>query len=109
MKCLKEINTIYNGLKQSAKKRGIEFTVTKLDLYDIDIPITCPILGIPIRFEQGGLCDNSISYDRIDNTRGYHADNLMILSYRANRLKSDATLEELKLLAEFYQSIEELI
>lgn len=99
---LKDISKIYSGLKSSAKSRGIEFNLTKSDLYDIDIPLTCPILGIPLIFSRGGVSDNSVSYDRIDNSKGYTIDNLMIISYRANRLKSDASLNEMKLLAEFY-------
>lgn len=104
---LKEISVIYNRLKSSAKKRGIVFTITKADLWEIDVPITCPILGIPMKVDiSRKLSDNSISYDRIDNSKGYEVDNLMILSYRANRLKSDASLQEMKLLAEFYSNVD---
>lgn len=102
---LKEISKIYSSLKSSAKKRGIEFTLDKADLWDIDIPLTCPVLGIPLEFSRGVATDNSVSYDRIDNSKGYDKSNLMIISYRANRLKSDASLIEMKMLAEFYNSI----
>jgi len=103
---LKEIGMIYNRLKSSAKKRGIPFTITKTDLWDIDVPLTCPILGIPMKVDSSRkLQDNSISYDRLDNSKGYVAGNLIIISYRANRLKSDATLREMKLLAEFYNDL----
>jgi hypothetical protein len=41
----------------------------------------------------------ALSYkDRKDNARGYVKDNVRVISWRANRLKSDATLEELRLL-----------
>jgi hypothetical protein len=36
--------------------------------------------------------------DRIDPNRGYIADNIWVISWKANRMKSNATLEELKLL-----------
>lgn len=103
---LKEISVIYNRLKSSAKKRDIPFTVTKTELWDIDVPLTCPILGIPLKVDLNrGLKDNSISYDRLDNSKGYEKDNLIVVSYRANRLKSDASLQEMRLLAEFYLNI----
>lgn len=105
MENLKEINVLYSGLKGSAKKRGINFELTKVDLWDLDIPITCPVLGIPLKFERGKATDNSVSIDRIDSTKGYTADNIIIISNRANTLKRDATLKELQQLAEFYTNL----
>lgn len=62
---------------------------------DIQIPSHCPILGIPLQhgFESGR--DTSPSVDRIDTTKGYTKDNIHIISYKANRIKSNATPEEL--------------
>lgn len=37
-----DYKTIINRLKQSAKKRGIEFSLTTLDLDYIGFPISCP-------------------------------------------------------------------
>jgi hypothetical protein len=99
----KELKLIHNQLKMSAKKRGIYFDLNMVDLYNISIPITCPILGLPIYFNTGSVQDNSISFDRIDNSKGYSIDNLHIISYRANRLKSDATLEELRQIYEYFK------
>ncbi len=61
-----------------------------------------PVLNIPLTFNNGTAKDNSYSVDRIDSTKGYSFDNIIIVSNRANRLKSDATLLEIKQLAEFY-------
>ncbi|MBT6472488.1 MAG: hypothetical protein HOK52_14655 [Candidatus Marinimicrobia bacterium] len=102
---LPEINEVYNALKSSAKKRGIVFTLEKSDMYDLDYPLTCPALGIPLAFNKGQSQDNSYSWDRIDSSRGYEADNLVIISNRANRIKNDATLEELKLIVAFYENL----
>jgi len=38
--------------------------------------------------------DNSATIDRIDNGLGYVKDNVLIVSWRANRLKSDGTAED---------------
>tara|TARA_B110000503_G_scaffold138467_1_gene224716 strand:- start:1074 stop:1415 length:342 start_codon:yes stop_codon:yes gene_type:complete len=102
---LPEINEVYNALKSSAKKRGIVFTLEKVDLYNLDYPLRCPALGIPLKFNKGKSQDNSYSWDRIDSTKGYEADNLVIISTRANRIKNDATLEELKLIVAFYEEL----
>ncbi len=42
----------------------------------------------------------SPSLDRIDSTKGYTKGNIWVISNRANTLKNDATLSELKLLVE---------
>tara|TARA_B110000503_G_C7163142_1_gene420600 strand:+ start:867 stop:1202 length:336 start_codon:yes stop_codon:yes gene_type:complete len=102
---LPEINEVYNSLKSSAKKRGIVFTLEKTDLYHLDYPLRCPALGIPLKFNKGQSRDDSYSWDRIDSTRGYEADNLVIISNRANRIKNDATLEELKMIVKFYEEL----
>ena len=82
--------------KQRAGKKGVAFNLT---LEDIKIPKVCPVLGIVIRRNVGaGHCDSSPTLDRVEPTKGYVADNVWVISWRANRLKSDASLDELKLL-----------
>ena len=49
------------------------------------------------------MCAPSI--DRIDNTRGYVKDNIIIVSRRANILKKDATINELIKLANYYEHL----
>lgn len=98
----KDIKQLLNHLKASAKRRGIEFDLTTADIDEIGIPITCPILGIQLKFHRGSPQDDSISFDRIDSSKGYTKDNLVIVSFRANRLKSNATFEEMAAIVEFY-------
>ena len=100
---LPELKTLYNRLKASAKKRNIPFELTITDFYDIGWPISCPILGIPLKFNRGQAKDDSYSIDRIDSTKGYTVDNIVIISLRANKLKNNATSNELVKIAEFYQ------
>ena len=99
---LPEIKTIYNRLKQSAKKRDIPFDLTITQLNELTFPITCPVLGIPLKFNRGQLQDNSYSVDRIDSTKGYTIDNIEVISWRANRLKNNATVEELQKLSKHF-------
>lgn len=99
---LPEIKVIHSRLKSSAKKRNIEFDLTITDLYQIDFPITCPILGIPLVWNRGEPKDNSVSFDRIDSSLGYTFDNLQVISVKANRAKNNLTTEELKKFSLYY-------
>lgn len=102
MTYLPEIKTIYNRLKLSAKKRNIPFELTLTDLNNLSFPITCPILNIPLTFNRGQAQDNSYSIDRIDSSKGYTIDNIVVISLKANKLKNNATSNELKQIAEYY-------
>ena len=105
----KDFKFLWNQLKNSAAARGIPFDLTPLDIDDIGIPINCPVLGIPLAFNRGKVQDNSISFDRIDSSRGYTKGNVVVISYRANKLKSDATLTELQKLAQFYTNLDDVL
>lgn len=86
---------ILHGAKSRAKRDGLPFNI---DEEDINIPSDCPILGIPIQKNIGsGWHNNSLSLDRINNSLGYIKGNVRVISNRANRIKCDATLEELEL------------
>lgn len=84
---------VLNGVKKRAKKLGMPM---ELHPSDITIPTHCPILGIELVIGgKGRLRENSPSIDRIDNNKGYTKNNVQVISYRANRLKSNATAQEL--------------
>lgn len=80
---------------QRAKARNIEFSISA---DDIIIPKTCPLLGIPLDQFHPNI-DFHCSLDRIDPIKGYIKGNVMVISHRANRIKSDATPEELLIIA----------
>lgn len=87
---------LWNAAKQRAKKAGLEFTIT---VADVIIPAACPYLGIPIcaSFDPtGGVRrDNRASLDRVDSRVGYVPGNVHVVSWKANRIKTDATIEDL--------------
>jgi len=84
---------LYTSAKQSAIKRNLEFNITE---EDIIIPTHCPILGIELTFIRGkGRIQSNASIDRIDSTRGYVKGNIQIISDLANRMKQEATREQL--------------
>lgn len=102
MQYLPDHKTIFNRLKQSAKKRGIDFTLTSSDILHLDLPISCPILNIPLVYNRGQVCDNSFSIDRKNPDVGYTPDNIWVISMKANRAKNNLTLDELAKLGNFY-------
>ncbi len=83
--------------RKRAKEKELEFN---LDVSDIIIPTHCPVLGIKLeRLDKRH--SGSPSLDRIDNTKGYIKGNIAVISWRANSIKKDATLEELKAIVNY--------
>jgi hypothetical protein len=81
-----------------AKKKNLPFDLS----YDVlTIPERCPILNIPLFRGTSLSKDNSPSIDRIIPELGYINSNVRIISYRANRIKNDATLAELELILQY--------
>jgi hypothetical protein len=78
--------------KKRAEKKGLDFN---LSAEDISIPTYCPVFGIPL-YTSKLDSDNSPSIDRVDNLKGYVKENIQIISTRANRIKNDASLQELE-------------
>lgn len=63
-----------------------------LELSDIVIPEVCPYLGTPFVMHDK---QKAASLDRVDSTKGYTKDNVRVISYMANRMKNNATKEQL--------------
>jgi hypothetical protein len=86
---------MWTSAKDSAVSREHVFD---LRVEDIVVPDACPVFGTPFVCGEGRAHPDSASLDRIDSTKGYVAGNVWVISWRANRLKSDATLAELEAL-----------
>lgn len=93
--------TLWYSAKRRSKKFNIPF---KLDIEDVQIPDFCPLLNIPLKKSADERGPHSPSLDRIDPTLGYTINNTWVISWRANRAKSDLTPAELKLLLENFES-----
>lgn len=87
---------LYRRVKSRARKQKLAFD---LQLSDIVIPEFCPVLHIPLFIGEGIASPNSPSMDRIDPTKGYTKDNVQVISYKANTMKSDANETDLILFA----------
>ena len=93
-----------NNSKQRAKSSGLEHT---LSVDDINIPDYCPVLGIKLDVGDRKKHGSAPSIDRIDNSKGYIKENIMIISNRANMLKNNATIDELIMIGKFYGELKE--
>lgn len=89
---------LYSARRRAAES-GLTFSLTK---EDVPVPELCPILKEPLVIGT----DYAPSLDRIDNSKGYDPDNVQVISLRANRLKSSASIKELKLFAEWIKTLE---
>jgi len=91
---------LFKYAKRRAKNYGLEFNI---DIEDVIIPDYCPVLQIKLNLTNERADNDSPSIDRIDNSKGYIKGNIEVISYRANRLKNDASLEELLKLVNWLQ------
>jgi hypothetical protein len=83
--------------------RGLEFDLT---VDDFDIPDRCPVFGMRLmRGRNRTRCEASATLDRIDNNRGYIRGNVIVVSWKANCLKRNFTVEDIRRVAEFYENL----
>lgn len=82
--------TMFYDARKRAQRRGLPFDI---EPDDIVIPEACPVLGIAL---DGSSRDSTPSLDRVVPAKGYVRGNIAVISFRANRIKSDANAEELR-------------
>lgn len=101
-KAAKAKNSLVAGAKRRAQEKGLDFDLT---VDGLTWPDTCPVLGITLTYNGAeSTRDTRASLDRIDCTKGYTMDNVRVISQRANRIKSDATAEELRKIAAYIEA-----
>lgn len=88
---------LFENAKKRAKVKGWIFDLT---IDDIVITDTCPVLDVPFVWGEG-LHDYSPSLDRTDSTLGYTKGNVAVISTLANRIKSNATVDQIKKVYEY--------
>lgn len=93
---------LLNACRQRAKKLGIPFNITR---EDVIIPQNCPALGMPLERGTKGFHESSPSIDQIVPGKGYIKGNVMVVSFRANRIKSNASLDELRKVVAYLEKI----
>lgn len=106
------ISDMLDNTRKRAKKNGLTFSLRKKD---IKITEFCPILNIKYELNkknvkwgtkkgQNNWC-TSPSIDRIDNSKGYTKDNIIVVSQLANAIKNQATPNQIQKVATFYEKL----
>lgn len=100
---------MYNIHKRSGcRTKGIRYELNG-DYLEKIWTGTCPVFGtpldVPMKHARGKGSHNTAHLDRIDPDKGYVVGNVAWISGRANRIKYNATLEELKLLVNWVEGV----
>lgn len=82
----------YIALEQSAKERGIDFSLTIVGLRNLLSAKHCFYTGV--EFTNNGHTSRTI--DRVDSSKGYITGNVVACCARVNQAKADFSLKEIK-------------
>lgn len=93
---------LWASARGRAKKKGILFN---LEPSDVVIPELCPVFGTPIVTNIGRCGPDSPSIDRIKPELGYVKTNIVVVSHKANAIKSNANLADLEKVLNFYRGL----
>jgi hypothetical protein len=95
--------TKLNKTRSRANKKGLAFTITKADLISQweKQQGLCYYTNLPLSQTVGDRL-NIMSIDRVDSTKGYTPDNIVLCRFVANEMKNDQSVEE------FSKEIQEL-
>ena len=96
-----------NNLAVAANKcrdQGIPFNITADDL--MPAPLKCPVFGFKLDWYKDGRggADDSPSIDRLIPEEGYVPGNVKLISLKANRIKNDSDLSELRMVADWVEA-----
>lgn len=96
-------NRMWAAARRRAAKKGVPFTITPSD---ITLPEYCPVLGLKLDYSVGTkgrkASHNSPNLDRRLPELGYVPGNVLVISKKANTIKSNATPEELLKVANYF-------
>ena len=92
--------SLYRSCRKRAQREGIEFNIEESDIV---IPSTCPILNIPVVYASENRGEWP-SVDKVNPSKGYTKGNVAVISYRANMMKSNMTIDDVKRLLKFMES-----
>lgn len=93
---------LWRIVRERARKLQLPFTI---EPSDIVIPEVCPVLGIKLLPCRKRIDDSSPTLDKINNELGYIKGNVAVISWKANRLKSDGTSEDHERIANYIKKV----
>ena len=97
--CSKYIKAMWWRAKKRSERKNIDFNI---ELEDIIIPDVCPVFGFKFEVSIGkGPTDKSPSLDRINPSKGYVKGNIQVISFKANRIKTDCDIKDIEIVLDF--------
>lgn len=96
-------NKAYHRLKNTSKQSDVpcDITVEQLSaLYNATSGV-CPVMGFEMKLDNATTSDNSPTVDRIIPANGYVVGNVAVISHLANRIKSNATADQVQKVADW--------
>jgi hypothetical protein len=92
-----------NRANKRARKAGLPHGIK---VSDIHWPERCPVLGVKLGYGDFEPCPvgHRPSLDKIVPSKGYVPGNVIVVSLRANTIKSDASIDELAAVARYYET-----
>ncbi len=105
---LNPYNQLFHNFKKRASLANVPFALTKDEMRIIfeKSGDRCPVFGF--KFIKNATRDNrdyAPSLDRIDPKKGYTKENTIVVSMLANRIKTDAKIEEIGKVFNFYKKL----
>lgn len=96
-KLYKYLQSKWLGARDRAKRKELEFTITKDDIINKynEQKGKCALTGIDMTFEMyNNRTHTNISIDRIDSNKGYIIDNIQLVCMAVNQFKNDIPMDE---------------
>lgn len=98
--------TAYKSARRRAKIKGLPFNLTIDYLLSI-VTDTCPVFNTEFKFRGNKyMRSDSPSLDRIDPAKGYVIGNVVVISTKANNIKSAYQSKDLYKVAQWLEQIE---
>lgn len=89
-----------------AKNKGLPFDIT-VEYIESILPDKCPVFNTPFVYRGNGkVVFTSPSLDRIDPVKGYVEGNVVVISSKANNIKSAYKSTDIFMVAAWLQTIE---
>ena len=100
------ITDVYHQIKKRARKKNVPMEITFKYLKSMyPDNMICPVLGIKMESGRKNFHVDSPSVDRIVPEKGYVPGNLIVVSMKANVIKSNATPDEIIKVGKFYKKL----
>ena len=99
---------LFHNFKKRSSLAKVPFQLTKDDLKDLleNSSDRCPVFGFKyIKNTDKNHRDYAPSLDRINPKKGYTKENVIVVSMLANRIKTDATIDQIGKVYQFYKNI----